>query len=102
MYAIVKAGGHQYRVAEGDVIEVERLGAGEGDSVELEDVLLVGGDEVHVGTPFVEGAVVKATVLGESKGKKIEVLKYKSKNRYRKKTGHRQRYTKLQIDAITV
>jgi len=100
MYAIVQTGGHEYRVAEGDVVEVESLGAAPGDTVDLEEVLLVGGNEVQVGTPLVAGAVVKATVLGEAKGKKLTVLKFKSKNRYRKKSGHRQKYTRLQIDSI--
>lgn len=100
MYAIIQSGAHQYRIAEGDVIDVERLSAGEGESVDLEQVLLVSGDKVRVGTPYVDGAVVKATVLGEAKGKKLTVLRYKSKSRYRRKTGHRQKYTRLQIDSI--
>ena len=100
MYAIVQTGGHQYRVAEGDVIEVERLDVAAGDTIDLSEVLLVGGEKVNVGTPFVDGALVKATVLGETKGNKIVVQRYKSKNRYRKKTGHRQKYTQLQINSI--
>lgn len=100
MYAIIQTGGHQYRVAKGDVIEVERLAVAAGDTIDLEEVLLVGGENIVVGTPFVDGARVKATVLGEAKGKKIVVQRYKSKNRYRKKTGHRQKYTQLQIDSI--
>jgi large subunit ribosomal protein L21 len=103
MYAILRTGGHQYRVTEGETIRVERLDVPEGESVELADVLLVGGDgEVRVGTPLVDGARVRATVLGEAKGKKLTVFKYKPKNRYRIRTGHRQRYTRLQIDAIEV
>jgi large subunit ribosomal protein L21 len=80
---------------------VERLGVAEGDTVELDTVLLIAdGDRVTVGTPTVEGAKVKATSQGEGKGKKIIVLKYKPKVRYRKKTGHRQLYTRLAIDKI--
>jgi large subunit ribosomal protein L21 len=100
MYAIVQSGGHQYKVAEGDVIDVELLGVEDGETVELDQVLLVGGDNVKVGTPYVEGAVVRAQVLGEAKGKKISVLRYRNKSRYRRQTGHRQKYTRLQIDSI--
>jgi large subunit ribosomal protein L21 len=100
MYAIVQSGGHQYRVAEGDEIEVELLGVDEGDTVKLDQVLLVSGDGVKVGQPYVEGAVVEAQVLGEAKGKKITVLRYRNKSRYRRQIGHRQKYTRLRIDSI--
>lgn len=100
MYAIFRSGGHQYRASEGDTIEIERVHAAEGDRVAFDEVLLVGGDSVRVGAPFVEGAVVRATVLGDKRGAKLTIFKYKSKNRYRIKTGHRQTYTRLQIDAI--
>ena|SRR3990172_5301062 len=100
MYAIVQSGGHQYRVVKGDTIEIECLDAAAGASVELREVLMVGGDTVRLGTPLVDGAVVRATVLGQVKGPKLMVFKYKPKNRYRIKTGHRQRHTQLKIDAI--
>jgi large subunit ribosomal protein L21 len=100
MYAIIQSGGHQYRVAEGETIEVERLAATAGDGVEFDQVLLVGGDSVRVGRPFVEGAVVRGTVLGDVRAKKLVVFKYKPKNRYRIKTGHRQSLTRVQIDSI--
>jgi large subunit ribosomal protein L21 len=100
MYAIVQAGGHQYRVAAGDTIDVQRLSAAPGESVELRDVLVVVGDPIAVGAPFVEGAVVRATVVGDAKGSKVHVFKYKPKGRYRIKTGHRQRYTRLHIDSV--
>jgi large subunit ribosomal protein L21 len=100
MYAIIQARGHQYRVAQGDTIEVQLLAASAGESIELREVLLVGGDPVRVGTPFIDGAVVRATVVGASAGRKLTVFKYKPKNRYRIKTGHRQHYTRLHIDAI--
>jgi len=101
IYAIIETGGKQYRVSPGQTIDVERLDVAEGDTVELDRVLLIAdGDRVTVGTPTVDGAKVVATSQGEGKGEKIIVLKYKPKVRYRKKTGHRQRYTRLVIDKI--
>lgn len=101
MYAIVETGGKQYRVAEGDVITVERLGANEGDEVVLERVLLVAGDGgVKVGAPVVDGAKVRATVTGVGKHRKILVFKYKPKKNYRRRYGHRQPYTQLKITKI--
>ena len=101
IYAIVEIGGKQYKVSSGQLIEVDRLDVTEGETVELDKVLLLAGDDkVTVGTPIVEGAKVIATSQGDSKGKKIIVFRYKPKVRYRKKTGHRQLYTKLTIDKI--
>jgi len=101
IYAIIETGGKQYRVNPGQTIDVERLDVAEGDTVELDRVLLIAdGDRVVVGTPTVEGAKVVATSQGEGKGEKVIVFKYKPKVRYRKKTGHRQRYTRLVIDKI--
>ena len=101
IYAIIETGGKQYRVIPGQTIDVERLDVAEGDTVELDRVLLIAdGDRVSVGKPTVDGARVVATSQGEGKGKKITVFKYKSKVRYRKKTGHRQFYTRLTIDKI--
>ena len=101
IYAIVETGGKQYKVTPGQVIDVDRLPVTEGGTVELDRVLLIADDDrVTVGTPTVEGAKVMATSQGEGKGKKIIVFKYKSKVRYRKKTGHRQFYTRLAIDKI--
>ena len=103
MYAIVRAGGHQYRVAPGDTIEVEKLDARPGTQVELSEVLVVAGDEgVKIGTPLVSGAKVLATVLSQTKGKKIVVFKFKAKKRYRRKMGHRQQLTRLAIKEISV
>jgi large subunit ribosomal protein L21 len=102
MYAIVRTGGHQYQVREGDTIQVQLLGASAGDTISLDEVLLVADDSaVRVGTPVVDGAAVRAKVLGDVKSKKVVVFKYKNKNRYRVKTGHRQRLTRLKIEAIT-
>ena len=101
IYAIVEIGGKQYKVSPGQVIDVDRLDVAEGNTVELDKVLFIdGGDKVTVGTPTVEGAKVIATWQGEGKGKKIIVFRYKPKVRYRKKTGHRQLYTRLVIDKI--
>ncbi len=101
IYAIIETGGKQYKVTPGQTIDVERLDVAEGNAVDLDRVLLIAdGDRVTVGTPTVDGAKVVATSQGEGKGKKIIVFKYKPKVRYRKKTGHRQFYTRLMIDKI--
>jgi len=101
-YAIIQSGSRQHRAVEGDTIEVERLGAAEGETLEIESVLLIADEgAVQVGTPHVPGAKVSATVLGEVRGPKIRIFKYKPKERYRRRAGHRQNYTRLKIDAIT-
>lgn len=101
MYAVLKTGGKQYRVQEGDVIFVEKLNAEVDSTVELTEVLAVSnGETLKVGTPVVEGAKVVAKVAAQGKAKKITVFKYKPKKDYRKKTGHRQPYTKLVIEKI--
>ncbi len=101
MYAVIETGGKQYKVTPGQTIDVERLDAAEGNTVELDRVLLIAnGDNVTVGTPTIDKAKVIATSKGEGKAKKIIVFKYKSKTRYSKKTGHRQLYTSLAIDKI--
>ena len=101
IYAIVETGGKQYRVSPGQVIDVDHLDVAEGATVELDRVLLLGNDDkVAVGAPTVEGAKVIATSQGGGKAKKVVVFRYKPKVRYRKKTGHRQLYTRLMIDKI--
>ena len=101
MYAVVVTGGKQFRVQEGDVIFVEKLNAEVDSTVELTEVLAVSnGETLKVGTPVVEGAKVVAKVAAQGKAKKITVFKYKPKKDYRKKTGHRQPYTKLVIEKI--
>lgn len=100
MYAIIKTGGKQYKVAEGDTIFVEKLDAEVDGTYTFDKVLAIGGEEVKVGSPLVEGATVTAKVLRQAKSKKIIVFKYKPKKTYRKKQGHRQPYTKLQIEKI--
>ena len=101
MYAIVKTGGKQYKVAQGDVLFVEKLEANEGDVVTLDQVLAVAGENgLTVGAPVVEGATVTAKVVAQGKAKKVIVYKYKAKKDYRRKPGHRQPYTKLVIESI--
>ena len=101
MYAIVKTGGKQYKVAQGDVLFVEKLEANEGDVVTLDQVLAVAGENgLTVGAPVVEGATVTAKVVAQGKAKKVIVYKYKAKKDYRRKQGHRQPYTKLVMESI--
>ena len=100
MYAVVKTGGKQYRVQEGDVLFVEKLNAEVDSTVELTEVLAVGGETLKVGTPVVEGAKVVAKVIAQGKAKKVTVFKYKRKKDSRKKNGHRQPYTKISIEKI--
>ena len=101
MYAVVETGGKQYRVAPGDVIEVEKLAGEPGEEIALERVLLVANEgDVRIGTPVVPGARVVANVEGQIKGPKLIVFKMKPKTRYRKKTGHRQKLTRLVIKDI--
>ena len=101
MYAVIRTGGKQYRVAEGDRIRVEKLPGDVGAELTFDEVLMVGGDKVAVGTPLVSGASVKATILAQDRAKKIIVFKYKRRKGYRKKYGHRQPYTELQITGVT-
>ena len=102
MYAIVEIAGQQFKVEAGMEIFVQRLAAGKGDAVEFDKVLLVDADgAVKVGSPYVEGAVVKATVLGDTcRGKKVLVFKKKRRKGYQKLTGHRQNFSKIQINEI--
>lgn len=101
MYAIIETGGKQYKVQEGDVLFIEKLTAGEGESVTFDRVLAVSGEAgLTIGAPLVAGATVSAKVEKHGKGKKIVVFKYKAKKNYRRKQGHRQPYTKVVIDKI--
>ena len=100
MYAIIATGGKQYKVEEGDVIRVEKLGVEAGQTVTFDQVLVVSDKETKVGTPTVDGASVKATVVAEGKAKKVIVYRYKRKTGYHKKNGHRQPFTQVKIDKI--
>ena len=102
MYAVIKTGGKQYRVAEGDVIEIEKLDTEEGGSVDFEEVLMVGeGEDVQVGAPFLEGTKVTGNVVEQKRGKKVEIIKFKRRKHHQKRTGHRQYLTKVEITGIS-
>ena len=100
MFAIFVTGGKQYKVSEGDVVFVEKLGLEEGEKVTFDKVLCVSGESLTVGTPYVDGATGVASVVKNGKSKKIDVIKYKAKKNEKKKIGHRQDYTKIQIEKI--
>lgn len=101
MYAIIETGGKQYKVAEGDIMTVEKLGVEAGQEYTFDKVLVLAKDgDVKVGAPYVEGAAVTASVIGDGKAKKVVVYKYKPKKGFHKKNGHRQPFTKLQIKSI--
>ena len=100
VFAVIETGGKQYKVSEGDVIFVEKLGVEDGAEYTFDKVLAIGGESFVAGAPYVEGASVTATVVNSGRGKKIYVLKYKSKKNEKKKIGHRQDYTKVQINKI--
>ncbi|MBU1019678.1 MAG: 50S ribosomal protein L21 [Firmicutes bacterium] len=100
MYVVVETGGKQVRVSEGSVVYVERLDVNEGEKVTLDKVLMVGGDSLRIGNPYLEGVTVEAVVEKQGRQKKIIVYKYKAKKKYRRKQGHRQSYTKLTITKI--
>lgn len=103
VFAVIKTGGKQYKVAPGDTIRVEKLPGEPGETVEILEVLLVAGEgEPQVGTPVVSGAKVKATILEQGRSKKIIVFKKKRRKNYKRKKGHRQYYTVLRIDEIVV
>lgn len=100
-YAIIEDGGKQYKAIEGNTIEVDLYQADIGEKIDLDRVLLItDGESTSIGTPYIEGAKVEASVEAQIKGPKIVVFKYKPKERYRVKTGHRQRYTRLRINSI--
>ena len=100
MYAVVEQGGKQYRVSEGDTLDIDRLEAEEGAEIELNRVLLIGGDKVKVGSPAVKGAKVTAKVVSHHLGDKVETFKYRPRKRYRKLGGFRASVTKIEITGI--
>ena len=100
MYAVVLTGGKQYRVTAGSIIEVEKLEANVGDTLKLEQVLAVSGDKNVIGAPFVTGALVEAQVIAQGKADKVLIFKKKRRHNYRRKNGHRQRFTALHILSV--
>lgn len=100
MYAIIATGGKQYKVSEGDIIKVEKLGVEAGETIKFDQVLLVSDNEVKVGDPVISGATVEADVIGDGKAKKVIVYRYKRKSGYHKKNGHRQQFTAVKITKI--
>ncbi len=101
MYAVIKTGGKQYRVEEGQVIRVETLRAEEGDTVDFSEVLMVAnGDDIKIGAPLVKGAKVSAKVLEHGRHKKVEIIKFKRRKHHMKRQGHRQNYTAVRIESI--
>lgn len=101
MYAVIRSGGKQARVAPGDTLRLEKLDGAVGDSIELSEVLMIGDEGApKVGTPLVDGAKVQGTILAQGRGDKITVFKMKRRKGYRRKTGHRQSYTEVRIDKI--
>ena len=102
MYAVIKTGGKQYRVAAGEKIKVEQIAADVGQEIVIDQVLAVGdGAELKVGTPLVSGATVKATVVAHGKHDKVRIFKMRRRKHYKKSQGHRQSYTELQIEAVS-
>jgi large subunit ribosomal protein L21 len=102
MYAVIKTGGKQYRVAQGEKLRVEKLLGNVGDSITLDEVLLVGsGEGIKVGAPTVSGAKVQAKIVAQDRGEKIIIFKFRRRKNYRRKTGHRQPFTALEITGIT-
>ncbi len=101
MYAVIKTGGKQYRVSEGDRLRVEKLDGDVGAALDFTDVLMVGGEKVAIGTPLVKGAKVSAEIVAQGLGKKVIVFKMRRRKRYRRKNGHRQPFTELKVKSIS-
>jgi large subunit ribosomal protein L21 len=102
MYAVIKTGGKQYRVSQGDTLRIETLDASEGDAVEFDQVLMVGeGEDVKIGTPLLDGSKVTATVKGHGRAKKVEIIKFRRRKHHMKRMGHRQNYTEVEITGIS-
>ena len=102
MYAVIKTGGKQYRVAPGEKLKIEQIPADIGSEIVLDQILMVSdGEAVTVGTPLVSGATVKATVVAHGRGEKVQIFKMRRRKHYQKHQGHRQNYTEIRIDGIT-
>ncbi len=101
MYAVVKTGGKQYKVAEGQYLKVEKLDGNEGDTVELDQVLMIAdGDKLKIGSPTVDGGKVTATIKSHGRHKKVEIMKFRRRKHHQKRTGHRQYYTEIEVTGI--
>lgn len=100
MYAVIRTGGKQYRVSEGSRVRVEKLPGNPGDALEFDQVLMLGGEQVKVGTPLVAGAKVKAQIVAQGRAKKIIVFKIRRRKGYRRKAGHRQPFTEVRVTGI--
>jgi len=102
MYAVIKTGGKQYRVVQGETLRIESLDANEGDAIEFDQVLMVGeGSDVRIGTPLVNGGMVTATVKSHGRGKKVEIIKFRRRKHHMKRMGHRQNFTEVEITGIS-
>lgn len=102
MYAVIRTGGKQYRVAQGDTLRLETLAGNAGDAVEFDQVLMVGeGADVKVGTPYVDGSKVTATIRSHGRGKKVEIIKFRRRKHHMKRQGHRQWFTELEVTGIS-
>ena len=102
MYAVIKTGGKQYRVSEGETLRIETLDANEGDSVDFDQVLMVGeGEDVRIGAPLLDGGKVTATVKAHGRGKKVEIIKFRRRKHHMKRMGHRQNFTEVEITGIS-
>ncbi len=100
MYAVIKTSGKQYRVSDNDIITIEKLNKEVGDKVSFDEVLMIGGETVSVGSPFIKGAKVEAEIINNYRGKKIHIIKFKRRKHHIKRQGHRQLYTKVKINKI--
>ena len=102
MYAVISTGGKQYKLAQGDVCRVEKLDAEEGASVDLDKVLMIAdGDDINIGTPFVDGGKVTATIKAPGRAKKVEIMRFRRRKLHQKRTGHRQYYTEIEVTGIS-
>ncbi|MDQ3033668.1 MAG: 50S ribosomal protein L21 [Myxococcota bacterium] len=101
MYAVIKTGGKQYRVAEGDRLRVEKLPGDVGAAITFGEVLMIGGDKISIGKPLLSGAKVTATIVAQDRAKKIIVFKFKRRKNYRRKRGHRQPFTEIKITGVS-
>jgi len=101
MYAVVKTGGKQYRVAQGQYLKVEKLEGNEGDTIELDQVLMIAdGDKLKIGSPMLDGGKVTATIKSHGRAKKVEIMKFRRRKHHQKRTGHRQYYTEIEVTGI--